>query len=215
MNVTALAIAEPHAPTSEEVKALEPLVRKVAARLMRRLPRNVQRDDLVAAGRVGLFDALRKAGRDRGPSFEAYARTRIHGAILDELRRQDWASRGERRKIAAQEANAAAIVAMDDLSEATRASWADASEPPALDQLEAKEARLALDDAMDQLPVRERLVVHSFYLDDVPLTDVAAALRVSLARASQLKTRGLSRLQALMTRSSARSTQAPRAASAA
>ena len=73
-----------------------PLVRQVVAQMARRLPANVLRDDLMAAGVFGLMDSLRRNGAECSETFEWYARTRIRGAIFDELRAQDWLPRRAR-----------------------------------------------------------------------------------------------------------------------
>jgi RNA polymerase sigma factor for flagellar operon FliA len=86
-------------PTREDITEYMPLVHQVVARLLRRLPPNVQREDLIAAGSYGLVDALRKSP-DRGPAFEWYARIRIRGAAVDELRSQDWLTRRARTRVA-------------------------------------------------------------------------------------------------------------------
>ena len=86
-------------PTREELTSYMPLVHQVVARLLRKLPPNVLRDDLVGAGAFGLIDALRKS-TDRGPAFEWYARIRIRGAVVDELRTQDWLTRRARTRVA-------------------------------------------------------------------------------------------------------------------
>src|SRR3546814_14208520 len=57
-----------------------------------RVPRHVLRDDLVSAGMLGLAQAAKSWDPERGVTFERYARTRIQGALLDELRGRDWAS---------------------------------------------------------------------------------------------------------------------------
>jgi RNA polymerase sigma factor for flagellar operon FliA len=75
-----------------------PLVKYVVDRLALHLPKSVERDDLVSAAIIGLFDALEKYDKTKGTKFETYAIWRIRGAILDELRSLDWASRSIRRK---------------------------------------------------------------------------------------------------------------------
>lgn len=70
-----------------------PLVRTVVARLAMTLPDHVDQDDLNSAGLVGLLQALRNYDPTCGTSFETYARVRIRGAMLDELRRMDWVPR--------------------------------------------------------------------------------------------------------------------------
>ena len=72
-------------------------VRKVAARLARRLPRHVDVEDLVGAGSLGLADAFSRRGSMPGSEFEAFAACRIRGAMLDELRRLDAMPRRSRR----------------------------------------------------------------------------------------------------------------------
>lgn len=70
-----------------------PLVRYAAGRLAMTLPDHVDRDDLHSAGLIGLLQSLRNYDPASGTSFESYARLRIRGAMLDELRRMDWVPR--------------------------------------------------------------------------------------------------------------------------
>ena len=75
-----------------------PLVRRAVAELSARMPRHAPRDDLMSAGMVGLAQAARNFDEGRGVPFHRYAATRIKGALLDELRTHDWASRPVRAK---------------------------------------------------------------------------------------------------------------------
>lgn len=75
-----------------------PLVRYVANQVANTLPINITRDDLVSPGSFGLIDAIEKYDLDRGIKFETYAVPRIKGAILDELRANDWVPRSVRAK---------------------------------------------------------------------------------------------------------------------
>lgn len=70
-----------------------PLVSSAVARLAMTLPDHVDRDDLNSVGLVGLLQALRNFDPSCGASFETYARMRVRGAMLDELRRMDWMPR--------------------------------------------------------------------------------------------------------------------------
>jgi RNA polymerase sigma factor for flagellar operon FliA len=63
-----------------------------------RVPRHVGRDDLVSAGMIGLAQAARSYDPERGVPFGRFANTRIRGALLDELRARDWASRSVRSR---------------------------------------------------------------------------------------------------------------------
>ena len=80
------------------LKRFAPLVRHVVERVAATLPRNVDHEDLYSAGVLGLLDAHAKFDTRKGVKFETYAVWRIKGAVLDQLRALDWASRSMRRK---------------------------------------------------------------------------------------------------------------------
>jgi RNA polymerase sigma factor for flagellar operon FliA len=69
------------------------LVRTVVGRLAMTLPAHVSVEDLYSAGLVGLLQSIRAFNLRGGASFETFARFRIRGAVLDELRRMDWVPR--------------------------------------------------------------------------------------------------------------------------
>lgn len=75
-----------------------PLVRHVVQELSHRLPRHEDRDDLEAAGAAGLLQAAQAWDPARGVPFERYAKLRVRGAVLDELRSSDWVSRSVRTR---------------------------------------------------------------------------------------------------------------------
>jgi len=74
-----------------------PLVKRIAYHLLGRLPADVQVDDLIQAGVIGLLEAARLYDASQGASFETYAGIRIRGAMLDEVRRSDWTPRSVHR----------------------------------------------------------------------------------------------------------------------
>lgn len=79
------------------VRQYAPLVRRLAHRMIARLPANVELDDMIQAGMMGLMDAVGKYEESQGTQFEAYASSRIRGAMLDELRANDWLPRSARK----------------------------------------------------------------------------------------------------------------------
>ncbi|MBB3042544.1 sigma-70 family RNA polymerase sigma factor [Nocardioides soli] len=86
--------------TASEQLAVDhiPLVAHLVREVSGRIPASVDRDDLRSAGLVALVAAARAFDADRGVPFPAYAAQRIRGALVDELRSVDWASRSVRRK---------------------------------------------------------------------------------------------------------------------
>jgi RNA polymerase sigma factor for flagellar operon FliA len=79
------------------VLSYSPMVRYLAAKKARELPSHCELGDLVSCGLLALIGAAERFDPARGSTFEQYAWTRVAGAILDELRRQDWAPRSARR----------------------------------------------------------------------------------------------------------------------
>ena len=196
-----------HRPTRNEIEEYLPLVHRVVASLIRKFPPNVLKDDLIAAGTCGLIDALtRSPQRDQG--FEWYARTRIRGSIIDELRSLDWLTRRARMKIresiASGETSAdmpsmRGVVSFDDLPASMQGvNIADEAATSPLDQIEKRMQNTALEAAVEALPPRERRIVTAHYFHGTQLKMVAVELGVSEPRISQLHARAMQMLRATL-----------------
>lgn len=79
------------------IRQYVPLVRRLAHHMIAKLPANVELDDLIQVGMIGLTDALTRYEVAQGVQFETFATQRIRGAMLDELRDSDWMSRSSRK----------------------------------------------------------------------------------------------------------------------
>ena len=80
------------------LRQYSPLVRRLAHQMIAKLPADVEIDDLIQVGMIGLTDALSRFDAGQGVQFETFATQRIRGAMLDELRGADWLSRGTRKQ---------------------------------------------------------------------------------------------------------------------
>lgn len=93
---------EPSKLTSQQKDKLimeyAPLIKFIAQKIAARLPSNIELDDLISSGVIGLMDAIDKYDPSRDNKFKTYAEFRIRGSILDELRAQDWVPRSVRDK---------------------------------------------------------------------------------------------------------------------
>jgi RNA polymerase sigma factor for flagellar operon FliA len=89
--------ANGHLDRNAMIRQYQPLVRRLAHHMMVKLPANVQVDDLIQVGLIGLSEALTRYEATQGVQFETFATQRIRGAMLDELRNNDWMSRGSRK----------------------------------------------------------------------------------------------------------------------
>jgi RNA polymerase sigma factor FliA len=190
-------------PTALDIQRYMPLVHQAVARFLRKLPPNVLRDDLMAAGTYGLIDSLRKNGGDNGVTFEWYARIRIRGAIVDELRTQDWLTRRARNQVTAAAAQSeettgvrACVVGFDDLPGRLAAGgFADEEAQSPLEAVAERMDHAALARAVSNLPERERYIIAAHYFEGVQFKSIAQTLGVSEPRISQLHARAVVRLR--------------------
>src|SRR5919198_3952412 len=79
------------------VLTFAPLVKYIVYKKLREMPARCEAEDFIACGLEALIHSIERYDPDKGATLEQYAWTRIHGAVLDELRRQDWAPRSVRR----------------------------------------------------------------------------------------------------------------------
>lgn len=180
---------------------LLPLASQIVGGFQRRLPRNVLRDDLLGAAMAGLWDAIRKHGDQTEGNFEWYVRVRIRGAILDELRAQDWLPR--RARAAAERhptgRGAPNVLRFDEVSDTEQNRCLATPE-----RFSAEVALLKADEsktlrrAIAQLPEREQQIMTQHYFRGVKFKDLGAQLGVSEPRISQLHARAVARLRELL-----------------
>jgi RNA polymerase sigma factor for flagellar operon FliA len=147
------------------------------------------------------MDALRRFEGDRGPQFEWYARVRIRGAILDDLRNLDCLSRRHRAEVRSQTASGqgggVVVIGFDDLPEHMRTP-ADNDQASPADLVEQSSERAALKRAVDTLPAREATIVSMHYFQGHAFKDIATTLKVSEPRVSQLHSRAVKMLRGIM-----------------
>ena len=86
-------------PQHELVLRHADLVKRIAYHLVSRMPPNVEVDDLIQSGMIGLLDAAKHYSANKGANFETYAGIRIRGAMLDEVRKSDWTPRSVHRNM--------------------------------------------------------------------------------------------------------------------
>jgi RNA polymerase sigma factor for flagellar operon FliA len=193
-----------------------PVVTHIVRETMGRVPSHVSRDDLTSAGLAALVQASKSFDAERGVPFARYAATRVRGAILDELRGIDWASRSVRRRardLDATRAQLSAIlgrtpsqqeVAQNDediaraqvlsLQGAQDASLDDvlpASGPTPEQLVEHRERLTYLIEAVAELPDRLRIVIFDYFLEERPMAEIAAELGVTESRVSQMRAEAL------------------------
>jgi len=182
------------------IERYAPLATSVARRM--RVPTGalMGHDDVESAAIIGLIDAVDRYDPDRGVPFEGYAGLRIRGAILDELRRLDDRSRGERqraRTVATDtepEIGAYGItLSLDLLLESGDRDWA--ADDEAGDRYEHQDLRMRVESALTCLPPRQREVLVRYYSESLTLRESAVKMGISEARACQLHGRAIQNLR--------------------
>ena len=96
------------------IQSYAPLVERIARRACVRLPPSVEFDDVQSAAMIGLIDAIDKYDESKGTQFKVYAEIRIRGAIIDELRQQDWVPRSVRERATLLERTRRALISKLD-----------------------------------------------------------------------------------------------------
>jgi RNA polymerase sigma factor for flagellar operon FliA len=209
------------------IRANMPLVGHLVREMLGRVPAHVNRDDLTSAGLAALVTAARAFDVGRGIPFHRFAAARIRGALLDELRGLDWASRSVRSRarqtdVARQHLTAtlgrtptaaelaghlgvpvAEVSAVEDdvqravvlsLHGFATGSADDMVTEPTMgpEELLVHRERIGyLHNAIDALPERLRTVITRYFLNDEPMSVIAAELGVTESRISQLRAEAL------------------------
>ncbi|MEV6489986.1 sigma-70 family RNA polymerase sigma factor [Actinoplanes sp. NPDC051633] len=207
------------------------LVGHMVREMLFKVPAHVHRDDLASAGYAALVTAAQGFDPQRGIPFGRFAAMRVRGALLDELRSMDWATRSVRARArradtARQELTAklgrtptteelaellgvgvsevagvdddvqrAAVLSLQGFAAGTAEDMVtDVSLNPE-EMLLHRERIGYLHDAVSVLPERLRFVVEASFLQERPLSEVAAELGVTESRVSQLRTEALALLK--------------------
>ena len=223
-----------HAPAAHSVAdeqkhlmAYAPLVKRIVRQLNSQIAGAIDRDDMEQIGLMGLLEALRRYGAPDG-AFGSYASLRIRGAILDELRRQDWRPRAVRqqshklrdavraltRKLGHEPSEAEIISGLALTPEAYQAYQLDENaeliasfdevlqESVGADSAPSPEDQLmvrrSLEQALRGLDEREQRVVQMYYEFELSYKEIAAVLDLTDARVCQLNKAALGKMKAVL-----------------
>lgn len=210
-----------------QLKQYAPMVRRIAVQVGSRLPRNVQLDDLIQEGMMGLLDAINRYEPKPGASFETYAKARIRGSIYDSLREDDVIPRHVRDRLTQIERAAEELrqtlgrppedneiashlgLSIDDyfavLDSAMSITVVDDELPDVVDEnadqmkaLQHKQLAARIEEKLKELPERERMVLALHYQQDLSFREVAYVLDLTPGRISQLHTQAMIRLRGML-----------------
>ncbi len=201
-----------------------PLVKYVAGRLRTRMPDTVEQDDLVSDGVLGLMDAIERFEPARGLSFQTFAVPRIRGAIIDGMRSMDFVPRSIRDKLrvvlraqkalelrlgrvpeeteVAQEAGIP-VQQLRDLSKKASSNHANLDDFDLADELsqaadhrvEQGDVNASLMRVVDQLAVRDQVIIALYYFEGLTLAEIGLVLGVTESRVSQVHRRATTTLR--------------------
>lgn len=220
-------VAHSVADEQKHLMAYAPLVKRIVRQLNSQIAGAIDRDDMEQIGLMGLLEALRRYGEPDG-AFGSYASLRIRGAILDELRRQDWRPRAVRqqshklrdgvraltRKLGHEPSEAEIMAGLGLTSEAYQAYQLDenaeliASFDEVLQDSVGNDSapspedqlmvRRSLEQALRGLDEREQRVVQMYYEFELSYKEIAAVLDLTDARVCQLNKAALGKMKAVL-----------------
>ena len=204
-----------------------PLVKRIVRQLNSQIAGAIDRDDMEQIGLMGLLEALRRYGEPDG-GFGSYASLRIRGAILDELRRQDWRPRAVRqqshklrdavraltRKLGREPSEQEITTGLGLTAEAYQAYQLDENaeliasfdeilqDTVSSDSAPSPEDQLmvrrSLEQALRGLDEREQRVVQMYYEFELSYKEIAAVLDLTDARVCQLNKAALGKMKAVL-----------------
>lgn len=217
------------ADEQKHLLAYAPLVKRIVRQLNSQIAGAIDRDDMEQIGLMGLLEALRRYGEPDG-AFGGYAALRIRGAILDELRRQDWRPRAVRQhshklrdavraltRQLGREPGEQEIVAnlgitieeyqgylMDENAEQIASFDEVLQDSLSNDSAPSPEEQLlvrrSLEQALRGLDEREQRVVQMYYEFELSYKEIAAVLDLTDARVCQLNKAALGKMKAVLQR---------------
>jgi RNA polymerase sigma factor for flagellar operon FliA len=220
-------VAHSVADEQKHLMAYAPLVKRIVRQLNSQIAGAIDRDDMEQIGLMGLLEALRRYGEPDG-AFGSYASLRIRGAILDELRRQDWRPRAVRqqshklrdavraltRKLGHEPSEAEIMAGLALTPEAYQAYQMDENaeliasfdevlqESVGSDSAPSPEEQLmvrrSLEQALRGLDEREQRVVQMYYEFELSYKEIAAVLDLTDARVCQLNKAALGKMKAVL-----------------
>lgn len=172
-----------------------PLVRFLARRLHRTLPRSVDYEELLSEGMLGLIDAVDRYDPATGNQFSTYAKFRVRGAMLDWLRSSTWLSRADIQRSRDGE-RVVLLVSLEDPIEID-------GDLKVHDVLAGEDGTTAHTKALGSevlravagLPERQQHIVLRSICDEVPLSQIGAELGICKARVSKLRSSSIQTLQ--------------------
>ena len=215
------------ADEQKHLLAYAPLVKRIVRQLNSQIAGAIDRDDMEQIGLMGLLEALRRYG-EPDAAFGSYASLRVRGAILDELRRQDWRPRAVRqqshklrdavraltRKLGREPSEQEIMSGLNLTPEAYQAYLLDenaemiASFDEALQDTMGSDSapspeeqllvRRSLEQALRGLDEREQRVVQMYYEFELSYKEIAAVLDLTDARVCQLNKAALNKMKAVL-----------------
>jgi len=215
------------ADEQKHLLAYAPLVKRIVRQLNSQIAGAIDRDDMEQIGLMGLLEALRRYG-EPDAAFGSYASLRVRGAILDELRRQDWRPRAVRqqshklrdavraltRKLGHEPSEAEIISGLALTPEAYQAYQMDENAEliASFDEVlqdsvgndsapspeELLMVRRSLEQALRGLDEREQRVVQMYYEFELSYKEIAAVLDLTDARVCQLNKAALGKMKAVL-----------------
>ena len=192
----------PHYKTKEiNVEDYIPLVKKIASSIYKRLPdySEVEFEDLVGAGYVGLMEAKQHFDESKKTSFGTYASIRIRGRILDYLRTLDVRTKEEKEEGINKRKTLSIEEFINESIKEDRLSFLGTDDENPFDSIERKELMELVAKAIDSvLSDNEKIVLSLFFKEGLKQREIADIMNVTPARVTQIKKAALKKIRGFL-----------------
>jgi RNA polymerase sigma factor for flagellar operon FliA len=216
------------ADTNRLIESHQGYAHAIAAEVLRKMPREIDRNELQASAELGLVEAAHAFDASRGVQFKTFAYYRIRGAVYDGLRKMGWFSKSHYQEMKFQAAaneymldhtaasgnspQATAEQQWNELNTMTatvvncyilsldnmKQEWADTVSVPADEKLQRDQHASQMQRALRKLPEKNRQVIEAYYFQDKNLEQIGQELNLSKSWLSRLHAKSLEMLKDLM-----------------
>ena len=192
----------PHYKTGEiNIEDYIPLVKKIASSIYKRLPgyAEVEFEDLVGAGYIGLMEARHHFDEERKTSFGTYASILIRGRILDYLRSFDVRTQQEKNDGINRRKTLSIEEFINESIKEDRLDFLGTDDENPLDNIERKELIELVAQAIDSaLNNNEKIVLSLFFKEGLKQREIADIMRITPARVTQIKKAALKKIRGFL-----------------
>lgn len=175
-----------------------PYVRQIAGKIKKTVPKEIDFDDLVAYGMIGLVESIERYDETKNTSFMTFAYYRIRGAILDGLRTMGWLSRAEYSRVKEETSTGGLPILLISEEECQEYKYLPSQDVSIDDLTSHYEECVAIRNVIQKLNDREKQIIDMYYYKDMNLEEVGNNIGMSKSWISRLHERTINKCKRML-----------------